>query len=348
MCNEYMLCGYPEYEEQKIYVPVDITGGYDLDSEGNLIELPRDPRTEELIQATQNLYGSIEKCIYCQSKMHLVPFERCVPQNPKKNFLEKLFTFRAKTKLHKKGRGYDDDVSVHVDQAYGPFKMARDSINIKIAECDVCGWWTIAMQINEDSMLWGLKDRYRILTGSAKKYDIRDSDVPINLLLSYLARNPKKMVNTHFSAFERVAQSCMKEYYGDCEVLHLGSNSGDGGVDLMVVRHNKDSVLIQVKRRRDIEKNEGITAVRELNGVLFKKGAAHGGVVTTAKGFTAGAYAEAREAAKTNRRYKMDFFAFDNIKELLNLTGARPEEGWRPPFETLKTETWGFPEYKQK
>jgi hypothetical protein len=47
---------------------------------------------------------------------------------------------------------------------------------------------------------------------------------------------------------------------GDCEVVHLGGRK-DGGIDIKAVRGDGRTTLIQVKRRSDFGRREGVQVI---------------------------------------------------------------------------------------
>src|SRR5205085_2440194 len=91
---------------------------------------------------------------------------------------------------------------------------------------------------------------------------------------------------------------------------------------------DKEPLLIQVKRRSDPSRLEGVQVVRELNGVLFREGTARGMIVTTRKGFSNNAHREVNAATGTTDRYEMHLVAFDDIVGMLQLPDPEPYEPW--------------------
>ena len=118
-----------------------------------------------------------------------------------------------------------------------------------------------------------------------------------------LLNGPRHMAHVDPRAFEKLMQDCLRSAYGPCEVTHLGC-TGDGGVDLKLTRNDLGTFLVQVKRRTHLGRNEGVSVVRELNGVLFREGRAKGMVITTAKDFTKAAREEAHVKTPTDEEYE--------------------------------------------
>ncbi|MEJ7925996.1 restriction endonuclease [Sphingobium sp. AN641] len=128
-------------------------------------------------------------------------------------------------------------------------------------------------------------------------------------------------------AFELLIQDCLRSVFPHCEIRHVGATA-DGGVDLKIVETGADPILVQVKRRRDLDVNEGVDVVRSLNGVLFREGIASAMVVTSAKGFTPAARLEGNIRTRTQRKYRMRLHAFPDIVRWLNLPEPTPYEPW--------------------
>jgi len=207
------------------------------------------------------------------------------------------------------------------------FALEPDTLRVLV--CDRCGWWLVQRTI------WGydLAYEYQVL-GIAKRYSIGDLDVPLAELRRFLARNPTHLAHVNPRAMELLMRDCVKEKYGPCEVIHTGG-AGDGGVDLKLVTCDKDTYLVQVKRRGDLSRKEGVRAVRELNGVLFREGVAKGMVITTARAFTAAAYRETHVRTPTHATYHVDLFAFNEIVAMLRLGDMIPYQPWADSIRRL-------------
>lgn len=198
--------------------------------------------------------------------------------------------------------------------------------------CIKCGWWKIKwLYVDTDNDTYAAKH----LFGEVRHYDVSSLDIPVAALRNYLAKNPKHIAHTHPYQFEKLMYECLKVEYTDCEVVHIGG-TGDGGIDIKLIRSDKNTFLVQVKRRSDLSKNEGVSVVRELNGVLFREGLSSGMVITSAKDYTSAAREETMIKTPTHKKHIMELRAFDNIVEMLNLPQHEEYKPWRkalPPNE---------------
>lgn len=204
--------------------------------------------------------------------------------------------------------------------------------------CKCCGWWKID---------WTYLDTFNDgsntnrLYGIAKYYNEDSLDVPIEQLRKYLARNTTSLAHIHPTKFELLMQDCLSSEYAPCEVVHCGQ-TGDGGIDLKLIISEEETFLIQVKRRGDIHKNEGVKVVRELNGVLFREGKSKGMVITTARDFTKAARKETDIKTETEHKYAVKLVAFDDIIKMLRLPQVKPYKPWREHIDESELDGYSF------
>ncbi len=193
-----------------------------------------------------------------------------------------------------------------------------------ISLCQHCGWWR-----EKESQAMGQDScQINIKFGEAKYYHTDSIDVPIEDLRNHLKKHPNNLANINPYKFEHLMADVLKSYYPESEIIHLGGR-GDGGIDIKLIMTQNESYLVQVKRRSNITKNEGIQVVRELNGVLFREGESKGMIITTANDFTAGAKKEAASIkTKISSRYKVKLLSFGDIVNMLNLKRKEPYEPW--------------------
>lgn len=244
--------------------------------------------------------------------------ELIIPEKPKSPENCRYCNTRLnKTELGRKYKGFFTVTEKYLDLYY----------------CINCGWWFLE-RLEEESHFTGNHFIVNVIEGAVKYYNVDSYDVPIVELRNYLKRHPNDVAYVDPYRFELLMQDCFKDYFGPSEVIHLGK-SGDGGIDLKIVKNNKETVLVQVKRRFDITKNEGPKVVRELNGVLFRDNIAKGIVVTTAKSFTKAAMKETNVKTPTKKRYCMKLLAFDDFVAMLNLPRIEPYEPWQKYLDEL-------------
>ncbi len=199
----------------------------------------------------------------------------------------------------------------------------RDAV---LGLCGSCGFWRIADL--RGAPMFGHGREVPAITALAKEYSIDATELPLADLRRYLQAHPSKMVDVQPRAFELLIRDCLRAVYQGCEVHHVGSTA-DGGVDLKIVLSDQDPILVQVKRREVVERNEGIDVIRSLNGVLFREGVAKGMVVTSAKGFTRAARGETQVRTATTEPYQMQLHGFDDIVRWLNLPAPEPYQPWK-------------------
>ncbi|MGB6449547.1 MAG: restriction endonuclease [Steroidobacteraceae bacterium] len=104
-----------------------------------------------------------------------------------------------------------------------------------------------------------------------------------------VARDPAAIDHLSWREFERlIGEAYRRQGYA---VTELGGDGPDGGVDLVLRRDGRET-LVQCKQWR--RKSVGVVTVRELRGVMAQRGAA-AGVVVGLHGFTPEAATFARE-----------------------------------------------------
>ncbi|WP_164058582.1 restriction endonuclease, partial [Serratia marcescens] len=64
---------------------------------------------------------------------------------------------------------------------------------------------------------------------------------------------------------------CLKHHYPKADIRLVGGRR-DLGIDIFAIAENDEPTIIQVKRRSRLLATEGVSTVRELNGVLFREG----------------------------------------------------------------------------
>lgn len=233
---------------------------------------------------------------------------------------------------------YCNDVLLPIEEKTGK-GSGSDISSLRLNACSNCGWWTINSFEGEyggGDEIWPVPNEYTITTkdmlGIVKRYSVDDKDIPVGILRDYARRKKIDLRNIESYKFEALMAACLRDYYGGCEVVHLGG-SKDGGIDLKLVLAQGDPYLVQIKRRLNIEKPEPVTVVRELNGVLFRDGLTKGMVLSTAKRFTRGAIQEIAKAKLNRLEYDMRLFAHDEIMSLLQIRPETPYEPWRQFME---------------
>ena len=252
-------------------------------------------------------YDNFEKSslnIFCWEKDEIWTNEKiiCPYCNSGKNIKSNLF------------REYPDD-------PYG-WKSNLDPSEDILITCQ-CGWWKASND------LYGSYRETTVpaLSGVAKNFHVGDVETPIELLRKYLADNNKDLSLINPNSFERLMKDCLKDAYAPCEVIHVGG-VGDRGIDLKLILSDKETYLVQVKRRAKLDSSEGVDVVRTLNGVLFRENNPKGMVITTARKFTNAAYEETKVDSKLSIPYDMKLLAFSEVINMLSLKPSTPYKPW--------------------
>jgi len=192
-----------------------------------------------------------------------------------------------------------------------------------------CGWWMhfpppkpAGFRTIEHHAKWAI----------IKKFSFNDKDLPTAELAKYLKQNPHSMVNTHFSAFEKLVCSLMKEFYGPTEFIHVGRPK-DGGKDLIGVFNDKITTFVEVKKRENIFSCESVRTVRNLLGVMTHEGVEKGIVVTTADRFSKEAHSLSVPKEESLANYNLELISFKDIKSWLNISRVSSSPSWEGVIE---------------
>ncbi|MBR1231697.1 restriction endonuclease [Bradyrhizobium sp. AUGA SZCCT0182] len=195
-----------------------------------------------------------------------------------------------------------------------------------LAECESCGFWRVAHIKN----VGGFQSGEPVLAsrGVAKLYEVDSLDVPLADLRRFLKRDPLHLAHVNPFVFEELVASCLRSVFPDSELIKVGGRR-DRGIDLMLLQTSGENYLVQIKRRSNIQKNEGVDVVRQLNGVIFRENAAKGLVITTAKRYTPDAVQETRIKSNRGSWQSIDLYGYEDIVRWLNLPNPSPYEPWK-------------------
>ncbi len=194
--------------------------------------------------------------------------------------------------------------------------------DVQVRACEECGWWDMFDNDTSgdcDEAPW-YTDTYR--RAILQEYTLADAQVPIDALSAELLRHREEIHQIHDKAMERLVAAVMHVSYPGAEV-ELCGRTGDGGVDLFVIRGDK-TIIIQVKRRVNPEKPEPVSSVRELLGVSVDKGVRNLIFVSTAPHFTGsrvGARAFAERVVRNRKVDQFDLISRDQFIGMLDLSG---------------------------
>lgn len=215
-------------------------------------------------------------------------------------------------------------------------EINRDSVftKLEVRLCRICGWWLLTGTAPMIGPEGGMLDQKQLI-GLAKRYKISAFDAPLEELRRFLEKHPENLAHVNPTRFEMLLRDCIEDAYAPCKVFHVGG-TGDGGIDLKMVTLDEEEYLIQVKRRSDLTKREGVRVVRELNGVLFRENRAKGIIVTTAKGFTKAAEKERQVKTPTEQRYEMQLLSYSDILNMLNSRRVAAPNPWDKDLEQAR------------
>ncbi|NWF39820.1 restriction endonuclease [Mariprofundus sp. NF] len=148
--------------------------------------------------------------------------------------------------------------------------------------CPSCGYWKGRACFDNSRLLNGtffeLIHDFGI-NGRIRKLPLDSREISTVSLLKYLSSHHSNM--THMNPFR--AEKFVMDLLGDwfeCDVTYVGG-SKDGGVDGYLLKNNDITSIIQVKWRREINKAESISTIRELAGSMLVNNVPNGYLVTT-------------------------------------------------------------------
>jgi predicted helicase len=137
---------------------------------------------------------------------------------------------------------------------------------------------------------------------------------------------------------EELVGSVFADHF-DCEVRMVGK-SHDKGVDLVLVRGDKVTALVQVKHRDKNSRNwraEPVSTVREFLGAFMLAKSQHAILVTTARRFSREAKEAAAQSLTLSSVHQYDLMDGAELLRTLRLTSDRVREQWRDNlFFTVK------------
>lgn len=207
------------------------------------------------------------------------------------------------------------------------------------AICGNCGWWVVTC-LEESLGIYGVAEEATHAYAVLKQFDPTALHTPLNLARDYLARNHHQLTRYDPYRFEELMADCLRDYFGDAEIVKLGGRH-DGGIDIKAVRTNGQTVLIQTKCHADFAKKESVRAVRELHGVMLSEGVPHGMIITTARDFSQAARAESEKASRRLKGYSMELISLEGVVDLLGAPRGHSREPWKElGIQTEGRATW--------
>ena len=205
---------------------------------------------------------------------------------------------------------------------------------VVVTACAHCGYWDA-----RDTYHW-LKDndsdgrahqrmgdhiQWIRSQGRLRKFSPSDLAAPLDALRRHVERAPDDLRHIHPRTLERLVGSVFSDAL-DCEAVHVGG-PGDNGIDLILL-DAEEPIAIQVKRRGDPSKSEGVAVVRDFLGALLLEGRARGMVVTTAHQYSAAARSAADKARELGLVSGIELVNADALWSICKLHAPAT-----PPFE---------------
>ena len=181
---------------------------------------------------------------------------------------------------------YDEDLNYIIAEAY-------------VGECYFCGYWQAYYyeDVSGEGPMGTQKER--IEAHVSKLYEYPES-IPIECkreLAQYLKVNPAYWNLIEPRKLEILISDIFKANYKNCDVVHVGAPN-DGGFDVVFIDSGEKRWLIQVKRRENHEKSEGVSTLRNLLGAMVLENSKYGIVVSTSDQFSYWANLAQRNAKK--------------------------------------------------
>jgi hypothetical protein len=185
--------------------------------------------------------------------------------------------------------------------------------------CGGCGWWYVIENAEMDN------DGYAaVYAGILQSFDLSSATVPLQVLQAELPKNIHRIDGIHPKRMEDLLGHILAGVF-DCEVHQLGYTR-DGGIDLVLL-HCDEPVAVQVKRREDHRRTEGVRGIREFLGAGLLQGFRHLIYATNAGRYSASATGAAKDAVAKGLVERYDLISLDTLQSLF----PKPEsvELWR-------------------
>lgn len=148
------------------------------------------------------------------------------------------------------------------------------------------------------------------------------SEVKLEQIIVYLNNNIEKIYELSPREAEKLMPFILRDYL-DCEVLAFGGVK-DKGIDALAIRGNGVKIIIQIKWRRNCNRAESVSVVREVGGTLLARKIPNGFIVTTSKKFSKEAKLEADMIANNEilgiGRLNLKLSDFNNLIDMFEIS----------------------------
>jgi restriction system protein len=219
--------------------------------------------------------------------------------------------------------------------ASGRRRERERALSIRVHGCTWCGWWLDNVE-HFDPKNDG-RFTYEIGTLSVlTQFEAGKQDLPLPVLARELERRPNVLYDIHSKKFEQLVGAICSEF--SRVKAHVVGRSGDRGIDVVLLDGER-RVAIQVKRRLDETRSEGVREVREFLGAMVSEGFRRGILVTTADHFTPAALATRDRAVELNA---VDEFELVDVRRFYEMFRAKGERlPWINRIASLKRKLAG-------
>lgn len=204
----------------------------------------------------------------------------------------------------------------------------------EVALCKTCGWW-FSIE-NADQCNDGYAVSYSAILQS---FDIASADIPLEILKAELPKNISNIHSINTKRMEDLVADILRGVY-DCEVHQLGYTK-DKGIDLILL-HGNSPIAVQVKRRMDSDRTEGVSAIREFLGAAMLQRHNNLMYVTTARKFSKDAIDAAKESVNLGLTKSFDLLSMDKLNYLLTEANSIGNT-WRTAFDDAVNKVYSIP-----
>jgi hypothetical protein len=201
----------------------------------------------------------------------------------------------------------------------------------RVWQCHSCGWWDLLYDGKRADEVGGNHVRKVIRSAVLKCFDVKGSELPVEILREALARRPNLLNEIQPRKMEELACSVFSDFY-DCEVVHCGGPN-DEGFDLVVIVSDHP-IVIQVKRRENYSKAEPVSTVVHFVGAMMFQDRRRGMVVTTSGRYSKAAKQKAELAVTKNMVDSLELVDANRLLEILNLYSTEPSDCWKKHLPT--------------
>ena len=194
-----------------------------------------------------------------------------------------------------------------------------------VSVCPHCGYWTLGGHYTSAGYVGGW-NMYLYWNAKLEEYELNDDSVPIIELKEYLAKHREAVRDISPTKLEVLVSDIYRETGDYSEVIHVGRPM-DGGVDVVLIKNESETTLVQVKQRKE-GKTESVSTIRNLLGAMYREGSLRGIVVSTADAFSWCARKEATgEVPNFGITYEIDLIDEGKLNEMI-VSGQNRSEPW--------------------